>query len=125
VPLPLFDSNRGNIAAARAEVAGAEARAEVARTEAEAELRGAIAQAEASEARVRAAQASLATAQEGYRLARIAYEGGKAPLIELLTARRNLGLARGVVLDAQAGRFTTYAILARLQGRTITGDPIQ
>jgi cobalt-zinc-cadmium efflux system outer membrane protein len=29
------------------------------------------------------------------------------------------------VLDAQAGRFTTYAILARLQGRTITGDPIQ
>ena len=125
VPLPLFDSNRGNIAAARAEVAGSEARAEVARTEAEAELRGAIAQAEASEARVRAAQASLATAQEGYRLARIAYEGGKAPLIELLTARRNLGLARGVVLDAQAGRFTTYAILARLQGRTITGDPIQ
>ncbi len=48
VPLPLFDSNRGNIAAARAEVAGAEARAEVARTEAEAELRGAIARAEAS-----------------------------------------------------------------------------
>jgi len=125
VPLPLFDSNRGNIAAARADVAGATARAEVARTEAEAELRGAIAQAEASEARVRAAQASLATAQEGYRLARIAYEGGKSPLIELLTARHNLGAARGVVLDAQAARFATYAILARLQGRAITGDPIQ
>jgi cobalt-zinc-cadmium efflux system outer membrane protein len=49
----------------------------IARTEAEAELRGAIAQAEASDARVRAAQASLATAQEGYRLARIAYEAAR------------------------------------------------
>lgn len=125
VPLPFWDRNRGNIAAADAEVRGATARAEAARLEAEAELRGAIAQADASEGRVKAARASLATAQEAYRLARIAYEAGKAPLIELLAARHNLGAARGVVLDAQIARFTAYAILARLQGRTVTGDIVQ
>lgn len=125
VPLPLFDRNRGNIAAANAEVQGTAARAEAARIEAEAELRGAIAQADAAEARVKAAQASLDTAEEAYRLARIAYESGKAPLIELLAARHNLGAARGVVVDTTAARFAAYATLARLQGRTITGDPIQ
>ncbi|GFE74212.1 MULTISPECIES: TolC family protein [Sphingomonadaceae] len=124
VPLPLFDRNRGNVAAVRAEAQGAASRAEAARIETEAELRGAIAQAEASESRVTAAQASLATADEAYRLARIAYESGKAPLIELLTARHNLGSARGVVLDTLAARFAANATLARLQGRTITGDLI-
>ncbi len=125
VPLPVFDRNRGNIAAAGAEVSGAAARAEAARIEAEAELRGAIAQAEAAEARVRAAQASFGTAEEAYRLSRSAYETGKAPLLELLTARRAVGAARGVVLDATVARFNAYATLARLQGRTITGEPIQ
>jgi cobalt-zinc-cadmium efflux system outer membrane protein len=124
VPLPLFDRNRGNVAAVRAEAQGAAARAEAARIETEAELRGAIAQAEAGESRVTAAQASLATADEAYRLARIAYESGKAPLIELLTARHNLGSARGVVLDTLAARFAANATLARLQGRSITGDLI-
>ncbi len=125
LPLPIFDRNRGNIAAAEAEARAATARAEAVRLESEAERRGALAQLEASTLRVKAAQASLATAQEGYRLARIAYEAGKAPLSELLAARHNLGTARGVVLDARAARFTAYATLARLQGRTVTGDRIQ
>ncbi|MGB3929668.1 MAG: TolC family protein, partial [Sphingobium sp.] len=79
----------------------------------------------AADARAAAAQRTLATAQEGYRLARIAYEAGKSPLIELLAARHNLGIARGVILDAVAARLDARANLARLQGLTITGEAVQ
>ena len=125
VPLPFFDRNRGNIAAARAELQGAEARAAVARLDAEAGLRATLAMVEAADRRAAAAERSISTAQEGYRLARIAYEAGKSPLIELIVARRNVGLARGAVLDAAAARLDARADLARLQGFTITGEPVQ
>ena len=125
VPLPLFDRNRGNISAARAELQGAEARAAAARLEAEAGTRAGLALVEAADARAAAAQRTLATAQEGYRLARVAYEAGKSPLIELLAARHNLGVARGVTLDAAAARLDARANLARLQGLTITGEAVQ
>lgn len=125
VPLPFFDRNRGNIAAARAELQGAEARAAAARLEAEAGTRAGLALVEAADARAAAAQRTMATAEEGYRLARIAYEAGKSPLIELLAARHNLGVARGVILDAAAARLDARANLARLQGLTITGEAVQ
>lgn len=125
VPLPFFDRNRGNIAAARAELQSAEARAAVARLDAETGTRAAAALAEASDQRAAAAERTVATAQEGYRLARIAYEAGKSPLIELLAARRNLGIARSTVLDAFQARLDARANLARLQGLTITGEPVQ
>ena len=80
---------------------------------------------EAANARSAAADRTLATAQEGYRLARIAYEAGKSPLIELIASRRALAVARGVVLDARASQFDARANLSRLQGQTITGDIIQ
>lgn len=125
LPLRLFDRNRGNIAAAQAELRAAEARAAVARFEAEAGLRSAERQIEAADARVAAAETSLGTAQETYRLARIAYEAGKSPLIELIAARRGVGLARGVLLDSQTAQFEARAAFARLQGRTVTGETIQ
>ena len=71
------------------------------------------------------ARGALATADETYRLARIAYEAGKSPLVELLAARHGLGTARSTVLDAETARFEARARLARLAGRTITGEPIQ
>lgn len=125
VPLPFFDRNRGNIAAARAELQSAEARAAVARLDAETGTRAAAALVEAADQRAAAAERTVATAQEGYRLARIAYEAGKSPLIELLAARRNLGVARSTVLDAFQARLDARANLARLQGLTITGEPVQ
>lgn len=125
VPLPFFDRNRGNIAAARAELQSAEARAAVARLDAETGTRAAAALVEAADQRAAAAERTVATAQEGYRLARIAYEAGKSPLIELLAARRNLGVARSTVLDAFQARLDARANLARLEGLTITGEPVQ
>ena len=125
VPLPFFDRNRGNIAAARADLQGAEARAATARLDAATGVRAGLALVEAADQRAAAAERTLATANEGYRLARFAYEAGKSPLIELIAARRSLGLARGTLLDAEAGRLDVRTNLARLQGLTITGEPVQ
>jgi len=125
VPLPLFDRNRGNIAAARAELQGADARAAAARLDAEAGSRAALALVEAADQRALAADRAMATAEEGYRLARLAYEAGKSPLIELLAARHNLGVTRGVILNAAAARLDARANLARFAGLTITGEPVQ
>jgi cobalt-zinc-cadmium efflux system outer membrane protein len=122
LPLAIFDRNRGNIAAAEAELRGAEARAAVVRLEARAAASSAQALIESADLRAAAAEHGLATAEETYRLARIAYEAGKSPLIELLAARHGLGVARGVILDAAAARLDARAGFARLSGRTITGD---
>jgi len=124
IPLRIFDRNRGNIQASTADVEAADARVARARFEAQAEARATLAQIDAAEARVAAAERGLGTADETYRLARIAYESGKSSLLELLTARHGLGLARGVLLDANAARFEARAELARLQGRAVTGDMI-
>ncbi|MDE8420516.1 TolC family protein, partial [Klebsiella pneumoniae] len=85
----------------------------------------ALALVEAADRKAEAAQRTMATAEEGYRLARIAYQAGKSPLIELLAARHNLGVARGVILDAAIARLDARANLARLQGLTITGEAVQ
>ncbi|WP_246248799.1 TolC family protein [Sphingomonas hominis] len=125
VPLPFFDRNRGNIDAARADLQGAEARAAAARLEAETGARAAFVLVQAADTRAVAAQRTMRTAEEAYRLARIAYEAGKAPLIELLAARHNLGAARGVILDADIARLDARANLARLSGLSITGEAVQ
>jgi len=125
LPLNLFDRNKGNIAAAQAELRGADAKAAAATLDAEANVRAALALADAAEARFKAAERTMMTAQETYRLARIAYEAGKSPLSELLNARHGLGTARGVVADAAAARFDAQAQLASLQGLAITGEPVQ
>ncbi|WP_298400485.1 TolC family protein [Sphingobium sp.] len=125
LPFPLFDRNRGNIDAAQAELRGAEARKAAMLLETEAEIHASQALNEAADVRALAADRTLQTAEESYRLARIAYEAGKSPLIELLAARHGLGAARAVVLDARAAQFEARARLARLSGRTITGEDIQ
>jgi cobalt-zinc-cadmium efflux system outer membrane protein len=125
VPLPFFDRNTGNIAAARAELQGAEARAAVIRLDTEANSRAVGTLVEAADLRAVAAERAMATADEGYRLARIAYEAGKAPLIELLATRHNLGVVRGSILDAAVARLDARILLARLSGLTLTGEPVQ
>lgn len=125
VPLRIFDRNRGNNAAAAADVQVAEARLAIAANEVRAGTQSAAAQAVAADARVRSAGASLATANETYRLGRIAYEAGKSSIVELLAARRGVAAARGSVLDALYARFEARAQLARLQGRALFGDQIQ
>lgn len=122
VPLPVFDRNRGNVSAARAELAGAEARLNAARLDAEAETRSATARALAAHTRIAAAREGEQAADEAYRLTRIGYQAGKLSLAELNAARRALTEARAQTLDARLERLSAEAMLARLQGVAPFGD---
>lgn len=121
LPLPLFDRNRGNTAAARAELAAAEARLAQARLDAAADLAAARSQARSASAQASAAAAGEAAAAEAYRLARIGYEAGRLPLLELTAARRALAAARLQTLEARLARVRAVADAARLAGKTPFG----
>src|SRR5690606_19459517 len=122
VPLPLFDRNRGNIAAARAEASAADARLNAARLEAEAAVRTSAARSAAAESRLGAARQGETTAQEAYRLARLGYEAGRLPLAELVAARRALAEAREQTIAAAVERISAQAAMARLSGVATPGE---
>lgn len=114
--IPLFDRNRGNVAAARAELSAAEARLQQATLTARADFRAATAQAEAAETRLEAAIAGERASAEAYRLARIGYDSGRIALSELVATRSALVEARERLVDAKLARVRAEAELARAQG---------
>lgn len=122
VPIPVFDRNKGNVAAVSAELSAAEQNLNIARLDAQAGIQSASARLKASFARVKSAQDSERTAQEAYRLTRIGYESGKLPLSEVLIARRTLTEARAQALTARQDRLNAEAELAHLAGITPFGD---
>lgn len=122
MPFPIFDRNRGNISAARAELNAAEARLNAARLDAEAAARSGVARVTAAETRLAAAREGERTAEEAYRLTRLGYEGGKLALVELLSARRALTEARTQTIEAATERLSAQAALARLAGVAPFGD---
>jgi len=122
VPFPVFDRNKGNIAAVSSELTAAEQNLNIARLDAQADIQSASARLKASFARVKSAQDSERTAQEAYRLTRIGYEFGKLPLSEVLIARRTLTEARAQALTARQDRLNAEAELAHLAGTTPFGD---
>lgn len=117
LPLPLFDRNRGNIDAARAEHRAAEARVMQARQDAGAERSAAVARLASSASRVSAADAGVTSAEEAYRLSRIGAEAGRISQLELRTGRAALINARSAAVDARMARVRAEIDLARLQGR--------
>lgn len=121
VPLPLFNRNRGATDAARAEFTASQARLRQAEFDADADLRAAQSQARSAGSRVEAATAGEAAAAEAYRLARLGYDAGRLPLLELSSARRALAAARVRTLDARLARVRAEAEIARLTGRTPFG----
>ncbi|WP_309606867.1 TolC family protein [Phenylobacterium sp.] len=121
-PLPLFDRNRGAVAAATAQLSAAEARLNGARLEAEAEWRAAAAQTSAGDVRLDAAVEGEAATREAYRLTRIGYEAGRTSLLELSAARRALVEAQTRLVEVQLARIRAEAVLARLAGRIPFGD---
>lgn len=121
LPLPLFDRNRGARAAAEAELTASQARLRQAQFDAAADLRAARAQARAAEGRAEAAGSAETAAAEAYRLARIGYEAGRLPLLELSSARRALAAARIRTLDARLAKARAEIDIARLTGRAPFG----
>lgn len=117
MPLPIFDRNRGDIAAARADLTAADARLTAARLDANAQWRTAAAQVAATNSRLSASDQGEASAREAYRLARIGYDAGRTPLFELLGTRRSLTEAQLRAVDARLARVRAQATLSRLAGR--------
>jgi cobalt-zinc-cadmium efflux system outer membrane protein len=117
VALPIFDRNRGGIAARVAELSSTEARLDAARLEAAANWRAAVFQAHAADKRLAASEETETTALEAYHLSRIGYDAGRTPLIELLATRRGLIDAQLRSVDARLARIQAEATLARLSGR--------
>jgi cobalt-zinc-cadmium efflux system outer membrane protein len=122
LPLPMFDRNRGNIAAAHAALSGAEARLAAARFDAQADVSSAISRADAALSRIASAQASERSAAEAYRLVRIGYSAGKLGQLDVLNARRMLLEARAQTINARLERLSAEAALARLGGVAPFGD---
>ena len=121
-PLPLFDRNRGAVAAATANAQAAQARLAIVQADQEAERRAAAGQVAASSQTLEASLQAQSAAAEAYRLARIGYDAGRLPLSEVLSARRELIAARGRAVDTKLARVKAFADLARAQGRMPFGD---
>ncbi len=123
IPFPLFNRNGGNIAAASAEVRGAEAAANRLERQANARL-------VAAEARVRGAWASFQTydnvvvpgAAEALRIARLGYAAGRFPYSDLLMAQRGYAEARRARLSAARDAELASAERDRAAGVYAFGD---
>lgn len=124
LPLPLFNRNRGNIDAARAELRAAQARVLQARQDADADRSAATARLAASGSRVSAADAGVKAAEEAYRLSRLGAEAGRISQLELRVSRTALINARSAAVDARLSRVRAEIDLARLEGRApFQGNP--
>ncbi|WP_428153924.1 TolC family protein [Brevundimonas sp.] len=124
LPLPLFDRNRGNIDAARADYRAADARLAQARLDAVADRAAASARLGASASRVAASDAGVSAAEEAYRLSRIGFDAGRIAQLELRTSRAALINARNAAVDARLARVRAEIDLARLEGRApFEGNP--
>jgi outer membrane protein, heavy metal efflux system len=114
VPLPVFDRNQGNIAAARSEIQSAEARRNRVLANTQAEIANARAALAAAEARVIALEGSgIGQAREALRLAQLSYRAGKSSLIELLDAQQAYASTQAELIAARRARAEAQATLAR------------
>ncbi|MGQ0589778.1 MAG: TolC family protein [Sphingosinicella sp.] len=118
MPLPVFDRNQGNVAAARANVRAAEARRAAALATITVRARNAIANVEAAEARVEALErAALPEAAEALRLAQVSYREGRASLLELLDVQTAYTAAQNALTEARLALALATAELGRVAAR--------
>lgn len=115
LPLRIFDSNQGNVAAARAGLAAADARRASTLATGTARTRNAIAAVEAAERRVDALERSaMPEAAEALRLALRSFEEGRASFLELLDAQDAYTAAQTALTQARLELALATAELGRL-----------
>ena len=115
MPLPVFDRNQGNIAAARAGIRAAEANLTNALASSRVRARNAIINVEAAESRVEALErAAIPEAAEALRLTQLAYREGRATLLELLDAQDAYLAAQTALIDARLAQALATAELGRV-----------
>jgi len=120
--IPLFDNNRGAVAAAQERRAAADQRLAAVRLEANAARLAALAQVTAADGRLKAAGDGEAAADEAYRLGRTGYDAGKTSLLELLTLRRALTDAKSLTIESRLAKVRALSALARADGRLAFGE---
>ncbi|MGQ2966893.1 TolC family protein, partial [Methylophilus sp.] len=120
--IPVFDQNKGGIAAANERAIAAEARLNATKLQVNANQQAATAQVNASERRLKAAREGERAATQAYQLAKTGYEAGKTPLIELLFTRKSLTDAKLSTIDASFTFVKSLATLAAAEGRIAFGD---
>lgn len=114
IPLPVFDRNQGNVAAARSGTQAAEARRNSTLANTQAEIANARSALAAAEARVTALEGSgISQAREALRLAQLSYRAGKSSLIELLDAQQAYASTQAELIAARRARAEAQATLAR------------
>ncbi len=122
VPLPLWNRNQGELAAARARLAAREAERESREREVEAERESARENYEAARSAEAALTAALPGIERNLSLVQRAYEVGEVGLDALLLARDRAYAARGEAIDAVAEFAQARAALLRASGRLPTGE---
>lgn len=114
IPLPVFNRNHGNIAAARADGDAAEADLAQARLDTRFSRRDAERMLAAANERVAALSGvSLVQANEAARIAEIGYQQGKFTLIELIDAQEAQASANLKLIEAELDRSRALAALGR------------
>jgi cobalt-zinc-cadmium efflux system outer membrane protein len=114
MPLPIFNRNQGNVAAAQSGIDAADARLTAQRNESRTQIANARSDLASAKARLQALEGSgLGEAREALRLAGISYRAGKASLLELLDAQQAYALTQSELIDARRARAEAEARLAR------------
>ncbi|MFV3130791.1 TolC family protein [Niveispirillum sp. KHB5.9] len=123
VPIPIFDSNRGGIAKARADLVAAEADLAAERIDLERRLTAArFNLAAARDTATSLRDSIIPTAEQAFALANEGYGQGKFSYLEVLEAQRTLVEARTDLINAFQGFHDARAELERLtaQGAEVT-----
>lgn len=118
MPIPIFDRNQGNIAAASADVSAANARRLQALAEAVRRMNEADSLLRAAQARVATLETSaVPAANEALQLARAGFEAGRFTLLDVLDAEAAFASAQSALIDARRDRVNAAAALSRAVAR--------
>jgi cobalt-zinc-cadmium efflux system outer membrane protein len=125
VPLPFWDRNQGELAAARARRAAREAEREGREREVEVERVSARQEYEAARTAEAALSSALPGVERNVSLVQRAYEAGELGLDALLLARDRANAARGEAIDASAALARARSALLRVSGLLPTGEALR
>lgn len=118
LPIPIFNSNQGNVAAASADVRAANSRRVQSIAESVQRTRAAEDAYAAAESRVRTLEEIAGpTAQQALDLARTGFEAGRFSLLDVLDAEDAFASAQATLIEAQRDRAVAAAELERALAR--------
>lgn len=120
VPLPLFNRNQGNIAAANHQLAQAEVRKMAAMNRLSSELDRRYGELSRAHQRVLILRSKMIpTMEEAYEVAHEGYREGKFDVLDMLDAQRSLMKSKGDFVDALADYHVSVASIQKLIGINI------